>query len=240
MTWKDFLIRLIIALILGAAIGIERQWLKTRAVLKTNVLVTLGAAMFVMMAGMIPGDSSPTRVAAQVVSGIGFLGGGVIFKEGASIRGLNTAATLWCAAAIGTLTGSGFLIQAYCAALAVVGANLMFRHLGQIFQPMDDYSSPNISSTVTYRFRLVCERNCESQVRSTLLEIVRERQLVINTIHIQNLVRDRLQDSVEIEIKVDFLDLTNDLDLLEEIVKDLRDNAEIKELIWEYFPKPLV
>lgn len=81
--------------------------------------------MFVMMSAMIPGDASPTRVAAQVVSGIGFLGGGVILWEGASVRGLNTAATLWCAAAIGTLVGAGLLFQAYVGALAVVGANLI-------------------------------------------------------------------------------------------------------------------
>ena len=102
MTWADFVIRLLLAFILGAAIGIERQWQKTRAVLKMNVLVCIGAAMFVMMSSMVANDSSPTRVAAQVVSGIGFLGGGVILREGTSVRGLNTAATLWCAAAVGT------------------------------------------------------------------------------------------------------------------------------------------
>lgn len=72
MTWVDFAIRLLLAFILGAAIGSERQWRRTRSVLKTNVLVSLGAAMFVMLSAMIPGDASPTRIAAQVVSGIGF------------------------------------------------------------------------------------------------------------------------------------------------------------------------
>lgn len=67
MSWGDFAIRLLLAFILGAAIGIERQWRRTRSVLKTNVLVSLGAAMFVMLSAMIPGDASPTRIAAQVV-----------------------------------------------------------------------------------------------------------------------------------------------------------------------------
>ncbi len=87
MTWVEFVIRLLLAFILGAAIGIERQWQKTRAVLKMNVLVCIGAAMFVMMSSMVANDSSPTRVAAQVVSGIGFLGGGLILREGTSVRG---------------------------------------------------------------------------------------------------------------------------------------------------------
>jgi putative Mg2+ transporter-C (MgtC) family protein len=138
MTWIDFAIRLIIAFILGVGIGIERQWLKTRSVLKTNVLVTLGAAMFVMLSVMTPGDTSPTRIAAQVVSGIGFLGAGVILREGASVRGINTAATLWCAAAIGSLIGAGFLLQAYFGTLAVVGANLLLRPVVQVFQKKSD------------------------------------------------------------------------------------------------------
>ncbi|WP_052055819.1 MgtC/SapB family protein [Myxosarcina sp. GI1] len=138
MNWIEFLIRSVVAFILGMGIGIERQWLKTRSVLKTNVLVTLGAAMFVMLSVMTPGDASPTRIAAQVVSGIGFLGGGVILREGASVRGINTAATLWCAAAIGSLVGAGFLVQAYFGTLAVVGANLMLRPMVQVFQKKID------------------------------------------------------------------------------------------------------
>ncbi|MGL5939469.1 MAG: MgtC/SapB family protein [Waterburya sp.] len=139
MTWIDFGIRLTIAFMLGVGIGIERQWLKTRSVLKTNVLVTLGSAMFVMLSVMTPGDASPTRIAAQVVSGIGFLGGGVILRDGASVRGLNTAATLWCAAAIGSLVGAGHLPHAYFSTAAVVGANLLLRPMVQVFQQKIDH-----------------------------------------------------------------------------------------------------
>jgi len=145
LTWIDFSFRLLTGFILGVGIGIERQWLKTRAVLKTNVLVTLGAAMFVMLSIMTPGDASPTRISAQVVSGIGFLGGGVILREGGGVRGINTAATLWCAAAVGTLVGSGHLVQAYLGTIAVVGANLLLRPLESAFKQRDlqDRSSQN-------------------------------------------------------------------------------------------------
>lgn len=137
MTLMDFSIRLLVGFFLGVGIGIERQWLKSRAVLKTNVLVTLGAAIFVMLSIMTPGDASPTRISAQVVSGIGFLGGGVILKEGASVRGTNTAATLWCAAAIGTLVGAGHLVQAYLGTFAVVSANLLLRPLVDAFKQQE-------------------------------------------------------------------------------------------------------
>src|SRR6201990_3279989 len=95
------------ATLMGACIGFERQWRQRLAGLRTNTLVALGAASFVVFSGLVPGDNSPTRVAAQLVSGIGFLGAGLIFKEGLSVRGLNTAATLWCSAAVGLLAGEG-------------------------------------------------------------------------------------------------------------------------------------
>src|SRR6516165_4844399 len=96
-----------VAVSLGAAIGFERQWRNRLAGLRTNALVALGSATFVVFEALMP-DASPTRVAAQVVSGIGFIGAGLIFREGLSVRGLNTAATLWCSAAIGVLAGAGF------------------------------------------------------------------------------------------------------------------------------------
>lgn len=77
-----------------------------------NTLVTFGAASFTLMSLMVEGDTSPTRVAAQVVTGIGFLGAGVIMREGANIRGLNTAATLWCSAAVGVMAGAGYYLGA--------------------------------------------------------------------------------------------------------------------------------
>src|SRR6202011_5194510 len=100
------------AVTLGAIIGFERQWRQRLAGLRTNTLVSLGAASFVVFDNLFSPEAGLTRVAAQVVSGIGFLGAGLIFREGLSVRGLNTAATLWCSAAIGVLAGGGFLLYA--------------------------------------------------------------------------------------------------------------------------------
>ncbi|HEX9510907.1 MAG TPA: MgtC/SapB family protein [Puia sp.] len=93
----QFSLRLFLALLLGAAIGVERQWRQRMAGLRTNTLVSLGASIFITLAVKIGGDATG-RVASYVVSGIGFLGAGVIMKDGMNVKGLNTAATLWCSA----------------------------------------------------------------------------------------------------------------------------------------------
>ncbi len=103
MDWKVFLLRVGVALALGALIGAERQLRQRLTGLRTNALVSTGACLFVLMTQAVPGmaPSDASRIAAYVVSGIGFLGGGVIMRDGFNVRGLNTAATLWCTAAIG-------------------------------------------------------------------------------------------------------------------------------------------
>src|ERR1700757_2243490 len=101
-------LNLLVAACLGASIGLERQWRQHLAGLRTNTLVALGAAIFITYARAAGDNEGATRIAAQVVSGIGFLGAGVIFKEGLNVRGLNTAATLWCSGAVGVLAGAGY------------------------------------------------------------------------------------------------------------------------------------
>jgi uncharacterized membrane protein YhiD involved in acid resistance len=119
-------LNLFVATCLGAAIGLERQWRQRLAGLRTNTLVALGAAIFVTY-GRVASDDAAARIAAQVVSGIGFLGAGLIFKEGLAVRGLNTAATLWCSAAVGLLAGEGLALYGLMAAAFVLGANIALR-----------------------------------------------------------------------------------------------------------------
>ena len=97
-----YMTHLLAAMLLGALIGAERQWRQRMAGLRTNALVATGAAVFILSA-MSASPDSPGRIAAQIVSGIGFLGAGVIMRDGMNVRGLNTAATLWCSAGIGVL-----------------------------------------------------------------------------------------------------------------------------------------
>jgi len=118
MIWPEFAIRLSCAVALGAVVGFERQWHQKMAGLKTNALVALGSGGFVMF-GLAPGQANGSMIAAQIVSGIGFLGAGVIMRDGASVHGLNTAATVWCSAMVGALSGFGLYTVACFAAVAV-------------------------------------------------------------------------------------------------------------------------
>ncbi|MBV8590226.1 MAG: MgtC/SapB family protein, partial [Acetobacteraceae bacterium] len=122
-------LRLGVALLIGGVIGFERQWRQRMAGLRTNALVATGAAGFVAFSMTFLPDSNPTQVAAQVVSGIGFLGAGVILREGINVRGLNTAATLWCSAMVGTFAGAGQLLASAIAGAIVVLTILFLRPL---------------------------------------------------------------------------------------------------------------
>ncbi|MEH7484849.1 MgtC/SapB family protein [Neobacillus drentensis] len=123
----EIITRMLSAVIFGIIIGIERQWHNCIAGLRTNVLVSIGACLFVLLEGLSTVDHEPKRIAAQIVSGIGFMGAGVLIKEGLSVRGLDTAATLWCTAAIGTLSGYGYDLVAIAGTILVVAINSILR-----------------------------------------------------------------------------------------------------------------
>lgn len=124
----DFLGQLGAAIACGFVIGLERQIHKGLAGIHTNVLVSAGSCLFIFVGLALQDTNSPARIASQIVSGIGFLGAGVIAKEGMTVRGINSAATLWCSAAIGSLCGSGVVGFAVLGTLIVAASNTAVRH----------------------------------------------------------------------------------------------------------------
>ena len=130
MELKTFMIRILVCFALSILIGLERQYRHKTVGLRTNVLVSLGAFMFVCMSFNV-NTNDTTRIAAQVVSGIGFLGAGIILKDGDRVKGLNTAATMWCVAAIGALTASGMIIEASISTLFILISNTVLRVLSR-------------------------------------------------------------------------------------------------------------
>jgi putative Mg2+ transporter-C (MgtC) family protein len=131
-TFADTAGSLLLALVLGALIGAERQYRERIASMRTNVLVALGAAAFVDMGIQTGGPDGAMRVVANVVTGVGFLGAGLILKEGANIRGLNTAATVWCSAAVGASAGANLPVQAVAVAVFVLVCNTALRPIGKL------------------------------------------------------------------------------------------------------------
>ena len=225
MTLSDFAMRLIIAFVLGSAIGMERQWRQRLAGLRTNTLVCVGASLFVMLSVLTPGDSSPTRLAAQVVSGIGFLGGGVILREGLTVRGLNTAASLWCAAAVGCLSGAGLFSQAFMGALAVLTANILLRPLGYRInqQPLK-----GTEVELCYRCSVVCHGRDEAHVRALLLQAVSSN----TAMKLRSLNSEDLEDSDKVEVEADLLTQDRNDTFLEQIISRLSLEPGISRVSW--------
>jgi putative Mg2+ transporter-C (MgtC) family protein len=125
----DSLLSLLGAFVLGTLIGAERQYRQRSGGLRTNVLVAVGAATFVDIGMRLNGNPGATQVIAYVVSGVGFLGAGVIMKEGKNVWGLNTAATLWCSAAVGACTGADMVFEAIALTIFVLAGNTLLRPL---------------------------------------------------------------------------------------------------------------
>ncbi len=160
------------AFTLGAIVGAERELRHHHeAGLRTNALVAGGAALFVSLAQLVDNEGSPTRVAGQVVSGIGFLAGGVIIRDGMSIQGLTTAATLWCCAAIGVLAGSGFLIPAVIGTGAVLTLHVLMRPARMRLQA---WMKARTRAETSYHLRVVCEVGREPAVRAKMLDAVQQ------------------------------------------------------------------
>ena len=157
---------LLAAFVLGTLIGAERQYRQRSAGLRTNALVALGAAAFVDPGERVGGPGS-TQVLAYVVSGIGFLGAGAIMKEGVNIRGLNTAATLWCSAAVGAAAGATLLAEAAMLTALVIAGNTLLRPLVNAINriPLDETASEAI-----YEVRVTATPEAAAEARETLVE----------------------------------------------------------------------
>lgn len=164
----EFVIRLGSALFLGTIVGLERQWRQRMAGTRTNALVAAGASAFVMCAFLVRDSSrGEAQIVSYVVSGVGFLGAGVIFKDAGSVRGLNTAATIWCSAAIGALCGLGAISYAAILGCAVLLANIALRPLAYKLHPIQPVAG---EEEVTYAFEMVCRAEDETRIRALLLQ----------------------------------------------------------------------
>ena len=126
MELKSFVIGILICFILSFAVGLERQYRGRFIGLRTEILLAIGTYMFVSMSFIVGGTKTDiTRIAAGIVSGVSFIGAGVIIKQGNKVQGLTTAATLWCDAAIGVLCATGAYYEAIIGASVVILVNLL-------------------------------------------------------------------------------------------------------------------
>src|SRR4029078_3907871 len=220
----DTLVSLTAAFVLGTLIGAERQYRQPAAGLRTNVLVAVGAAAFVDLAMHLTGADGGVRVIAYVVSGIGFLGAGVIMKQGMDVRGLNTAATLWASPAVGSCAGADMVVQAATLTVFVIAGNTMLRPLVNAINriPLNEQSSE-----ATYYFKLAVSPETLPDMRDRLVESLEAANYPVADVNVVELGDDLL------EIVATLVSTAVNTTELNSAVVDVQHQPGVRHATWE-------
>jgi putative Mg2+ transporter-C (MgtC) family protein len=214
------------ALAMGSLIGVERQFRQHPAGLRTNALVALGAALFVALSRLMDDQNSPTRIASYIVSGLGFLGGGVILREGLNVRGLATAATIWCSGAVGTLCGAGFVGHAALGTVAILFSHLCLRPAGRW---IDSRVEKAVDVETLYRMRVVCPRDEAHLIRTILLRHINSHPAM----RVQGFTTQDTEKVDMVAVVVDLFSAVRSERTLEELVNRINVEPRITSVSWE-------
>jgi putative Mg2+ transporter-C (MgtC) family protein len=214
--------RLLMALVLGTLIGAERQWRQRAAGLRTNALVCFGAAAFVDLGSTVAPNT--TQIIAYVVSGVGFLGAGAIMKDGGNVRGLNTAATLWCSAAVGACAGAGELLDAVFVAVLLIAINIVLRPLSRF---IDQRSLSAIETHALYRLRIVCSNEDETAAEREITRAVATRSLVMRELRAEPI--DETQNTI---VQAILESSTRDPVMMNELAEEIRALSCTESVEW--------
>jgi putative Mg2+ transporter-C (MgtC) family protein len=219
----DTLISLTFAFVLGALIGFERQYRQRTAGLRTNVLVAVGAAIFVDIADRLYGHEGAVRVVSYVVSGIGFLGAGVIMREGGNVRGLNTAATLWCSAAVGACAGADFIGEAILGCGFVLAANTLLRPLVSLVnrQPLD-VTALEVTNTIY----VIASRDQQKEAMILLEEALTEAQYPARSVTVHPFGDD------DIKVEATLMSQSVNRQELDHLVEALSKKPAVHQAFW--------
>jgi len=225
-------VSVLIALLFGAMIGAERQWRQKSAGLRTNTMVSVGAAAYVLLAQHIFDTSGgdPSRIAAQIVSGIGFIGAGVIMKDGVSVKGLNTAATIWCSAAVGAFCGYGLYQQGLVVTVIVIATHLVLRPVGDRLSELKSYSKRKKVES-HYLIEIVCKNEEEHAVRSTIIKKLDKS----NDFLLRSMTRNpHYDDFDDVKLKIKISMLQKEETHLESLIGELVRKNNVKYAAWHY------
>lgn len=221
------ILNLSLAFILGALIALERQVRQRTAGLRTNVLICLGAALFVSLAvrfhAIHGGSPGVLQVVAYVVSGVGFLGAGVIMREGGSVRGLNTAATLWGSAAVSSAAGAALYVEAIIGTVFVLAANTLLRPAVNWI----NHRPINIESIeATYSLHIMAPSQDRKNAIDLLSETLETAQIPISDIDVKSINENQIE--IEATLLPSFLEAKT-LDLL---VEKIRPSSFVQQVFW--------
>jgi putative Mg2+ transporter-C (MgtC) family protein len=225
-----FTLNVAVAVLAGMVLGLERQFRGHPAGLRTNALVCVGATLFVSLSRELQGSENsrldPTRMAAYVVSGIGFLGGGVILREGFNVRGMNTAATLWCSAAVGILAGFGLLPHALIGTVVVLGINIGLRPVSRWIETRRKNAE---DVELNYRLRVVCEEKEQASVRAILLRHVNSKPMMA----VQGISVQDAEEPGRAVVTVDIFSSVRSDRTMEDLVRRLDIEPGVTAISWD-------
>ena len=221
----DFVIRLLAAFACGIAIGLERQMRQRTAGLRTITLVASGACLFVTLGVLTGNGTGVTQIASYVVSGVGFLGGGVIMRDKGSIQGINTAATLWCAAAVGVLCGAGHYGPALAGTAIVLITNTVLREVSRAINTAPVSAADLVRD---YTLTVVCREEDEIHIRAALSNSMSSTPLSFQSLT----SRDYENDPRRIEVTATLKLHPKDQPKLEHIASRLSMEKGVSSVSW--------
>lgn len=221
MEFKYFLFYLWICFILSFLIGIERQYRRRIIGLRTIILVSIGSFLYVSLSFYL-GQTDLTRIAAQVVSGIGFLGAGVIIKDGFKVSGLTTAATLWCCAAIGVLCAAGAIYQAIAGTLVILFANVVLRYVNRVVNNI----SYNKHAIETYEINMTMEEDVSSKIKQCINNFMKKNSRF--NIEIVSLIFSHKNNKFKLQIQIAIRKTYNSS--MDNLIDEINHNFDLEKI----------
>jgi putative Mg2+ transporter-C (MgtC) family protein len=223
---SEFALRVIVGGLLGTAIGFERQWRQRGAGMHTSALVAIGAALFALLAPVV-GSDSETRILANIVTGVGFLAGGVILRQGASVSGLNTAATIWSTAAVGALAGIGQFAHAAMGAAAIAAFNLALQPLVEMIESRAIVRSEKHGAKA-YLLDAVCDKSSVADVRAAIVDGVSTTKLNLHSISAESTEKGQ-------ELRAELGLFHRDDAVVERLAAILAQRPGVRRVTWQLF-----
>lgn len=227
-----FVLRVAAAIIAGALVGFEREFRHRSAGIRTHALVSMGAACYVLLSlDLIQPNGDPTRIIGQVVTGVGFLGAGVIMRDGVSIMGLNTAATVWCSSVIGCFAGAGFFAESGLITVCVLFAHLFFRPLEERLDKRLMHKFQTEIAHTVYQITVRCSISSEDSIRITLTNTL----LMDDRLHLKTLKSTHLDEQPDFRyIEAEVLAAGRQDALLERVVARINHEVGVKDISWHF------
>ncbi len=219
----DTAVSLSAAFLFGGLIGLERQYRQRTAGLRTNILVAVGAAIFVDAANRLTGHDGAIHVMAYVVSGIGFLGAGVIMREEGNVRGINTAATLWASGAVGACAGADLILEAGLATLFILAANTLLRPVVRFInkQPLD-----TDSVEVTNSVYIITPKHAQKIALKQFIETLEKAGYQAQDVEVHQFGND------EVEIRAVLTDAAVDGDAMDVLIDQIASKDYVNQAFW--------